>query len=121
MATWASLTQEQRDEVIQELGAIREWCGMAARLHNLGRAIAAKHSGNVETTLAGLDAGDIPVWDAAQGQEPLSKADLLTLAGYAIDYSANTDGASPSFNTPYHRGLYVKAAGLYSTIQQGQY
>lgn len=119
MAAWNSLTQQQRDEVMQELEAVREWAGMAARLHNLGRAIASKHSGNVEATLAALDAGDIPVYDAGLGQEPLSKADLSTLAGYAIDYSNPTEGATPSFNTPYHRALYVKAAGIYNTIQQG--
>jgi hypothetical protein len=120
MATWASLTQAQRDEVVQEIAAVREWSGMAARLHNLGRAIAAKWSGNVETTVASLDAGDIPVYDAGLGQEALSKADLQTLAGYAIDYSVATDGATPSFNTPYHRALYVKAVGIYGTLQQGQ-
>jgi hypothetical protein len=119
MATWAQLTQAQRDEVTQELTAVREWAGMMARLANLGRAIAAKHAGNVETTLALLDAGEIPVCDVSQGEEELTKAELLTLAGYAIDASATPDGSPGSYNTAYHRAMFVRAAGLYNTLQQG--
>jgi hypothetical protein len=120
MAAWAALTQQQRDEVVQELSAVREWSGAMARLGNLGRAIAAKHAGNVESTLGTLDAGEIPVYDAGVGQEPLTKADLLALVGYAIDSSNTTDNAAGSYNTNYHRALYVRAAGLYNTLQQGQ-
>lgn len=89
---------------------------MMARMGNLGRAIAAKHAGNVETTLALLDDGIIPNYDSGKGEEPLSKADMLALVGYAIDSSATADGASGSYNTAYHRALYVRAAGLYNTL-----
>lgn len=120
MGTWAQLTQGQRDEVADLIMAVREWSGMMARLANLGRAISAKYVGNVETTLSGLDAGEIPISNPEQGQEALSKADLLSIVGYAIDSSQTTDGASGSYNTNYHRGLYVRAAGIYHTMQQGR-
>lgn len=119
MAAWNELTQGQRDEVTDLLKAQREWAGMMARLGNLGRAIAAKYSGNVETTLGALGAGEIPVYDASQGQEALTKQDLASLVGYAIDSSNTADGASGSYNTNYHRSLYVRAAGIYNTLQQG--
>lgn len=120
MAAWNELTQQQRDEVLDLLAAQRDWAGAMARLGNLGRAIAAKYAGNVETTLASLDAGEIPAYDAGQGQEPLTKADLLALVGYAIDSSATPDNSPGSYNTAYHRALYVRAAGLYNTLQQGR-
>lgn len=122
MAAWSELTQQQRDEVQDMLRAQREWSGMMARLGNLGRALALKYNGNVETTLAALDAGEIPVYDSGQGQEPLTKAELIDLVGYAMTSSeVEQGGESPtSYNTNYHRALYVKAAGLWNTLQQGQ-
>jgi hypothetical protein len=120
MATWAQLTQEQRDEITAVLAAQREWSGMMARLCALGRAITSKYVGNVETTLVSLDAGAIPVYDAGQGQEALTKAELQTLVGYAMTSSETADGSSGSYNTNYHRGLYVRAAGLYNTLQVGK-
>jgi hypothetical protein len=120
MAAWSELTQQQRDEILDLIKAQRDWSGAMARLGNLGRAIAAKYSGNVETTLASLDAGEIPVYDATRGQEPLTKSELITLVGYAIDSSNTADGAAGSYNTGFHRALYVRAAGLYDTLQQGQ-
>lgn len=123
MAAWNELTQQERDEVSQCLAAVREWSGMVARLCNLGRAISQKYAGNVETTLGNLDAGDIPVYDSGRGEEALSKADLMTLVGYAMQSSeyvqSETPGTPTTYNTNYHRALYVRAAGLYNTIQQG--
>jgi hypothetical protein len=120
MATWAQLTQEQRDEITALLTAQREWCGMMARLCALGRAITSKYAGNVETTLASLDAGSIPVYDASQGQETLTKDELINLAGYSDVSSRTSDGSNGSYYTNYHRALYVKAAGLYNTLQVGK-
>jgi hypothetical protein len=127
MATWAQLTQQQRDEITDLLKAVRLHAGQVARAYALGRAIVSKYVGNVETTLAGLDAGDIPVYDASKGEEPLSKDDLMTLVGYAIDSSAGTqpmNQGSPihptTYYSGYHQNLYVRAAGLFNTLQQGQ-
>ena len=119
MAAWNELTQPQRDEIIDLLKVQREWSGMMARLCNLGRALALKYNGNVETTLAGLNAGEIPVYDASLGQEALTKAELADLVGYAITSSVTTEAAAGSYNTDYHRALYVRAAGIYNTLQQG--
>jgi hypothetical protein len=120
MAAWNALTQQQRDEITDLLKAVRSHAGQVARAHALGRAIASKYVGNVETTLSSLDAGDIPVYNASVGEEPLSKADLITLVGYAMTASETPDNSSGSYNTNYHRSLYVKAAGLFNTLQQGQ-
>lgn len=120
MAAWNALTQQQRDEVSDLLKAAREWAGTMARLNALGQAIGLKYTGNVETTLGSLDAGEIPVYDAAKGEEAITKAELQNLAGYAITASATPDGSSGSYNTNYHRALFIRAAGLYQTLQQGQ-
>lgn len=120
MAAWGSLTQQQRDETAELLKAVRSHAGQVARAHALGRAITSKYVGNVETTLAGLDAGEIPLYDASKGEEPLTKADLINLVGYAMTASETADGSAGSYYTNFHRSLYVKAAGLFNTLQQGQ-
>jgi hypothetical protein len=120
MATWASLSQSDKDKILDAMGASRAWAGEMARLCALGRAIAAKYTGNVETALSGLDAGAIPVYDATQGQEQLTKAELINLVGYAMTSSETPDNSAGSYNTNYHRALFVKAAGLFNTLQKGQ-
>jgi hypothetical protein len=120
MAAWNALTQQQRDEITDLVKAVRAHAGQTARTHALGRAIASKYVGNVESTLTALDAGEIPVYDASNGEEPLTKSDLVTLVGYAMTASETPDNSAGSYNTNYHRSLYVKAAGLFNTLQQGQ-
>lgn len=114
--TWNELTQAQRDEVITLMEAVRLWAGQVARLGNLGRAISSAYVGNVENTLAALDAGEIPITNGVQGADLLTKQDVLSLVGYAIDSSSTADGSSGSLNTNYHRSLYAKAAGLLNLL-----
>lgn len=117
---WADLSQADKDKVSNLLKATREWAGMVARLGNLGRAIAQDYTGNVETVLGTLGSAElIPLNDSAQGQEQLTKSQLVDLIGYAITESVTTDAAPGSYNTDYHRAQYVRAAGLYNTLQQG--
>ena len=62
--------------------------------------------------LAGLDASDlIPNTSGLAGAQDLTKEQFANLMGYLIVSSATPDGSSGSFNTNYHRGLYVQAAG----------
>lgn len=113
MATYNDLTQEQKDAV-QALNRLARACaGEIARLSNHCRAVANDYSGNVETMLNSItNANDlIPDSSGLAGAIQLSRGDLQTLIGYCMTLSDPADGASGSYNTNYHRGLYAKAAG----------
>ena len=109
---YADLTDDQKAS-IQALstfmrGLSSEW----AKVLEKAQAIAAYYTGNVETDMASLDSADeIPQTTGLAGAEPLTKADFATLVGYFLVASDAADGASGSYNTPYHRALYSRACG----------
>ena len=109
---YADLTDEQKAS-IQALstfmrGLSSEW----AKVLEKAQAISAYYTGNVETDIASLDSADvIPQTTGLVGAEPLTKADFTTLIGYFMVASNAADGASGSYNTPYHRALYSRACG----------
>lgn len=119
MATWANLDQEDRDAIASVLSLSRDFSGMLARLANLGLTINAAVGGDITAFLSGLNAGDIPVYDAASGEQVLSKADLINIVGYAQAISNTGDNVPGSYNSNFHRSLFVRAAGPYNTLQQG--
>lgn len=119
MASWASLSASDQNEVIDLLRAARLWSSMMHRINNLGLAIAAKWSGNVESIVSSLDAGLIPPTNNIAEAEQLTKAEIQNLVGYAITCSATPDNSSGSYNTNYHRALFVRAGGLFNCLQQG--
>lgn len=113
MATYADLTQEQKDTVQNLQSMARAVAGEIARLANHCRAIASDYSGNVENMLATITSGSevIPKSDGLAGSQSLTKQELINLIGYCIVFSDPTDNAAGSYNTNYHRALYAKAAG----------
>lgn len=118
MATYADLTQEQKDAVQTLQTMTRATAGEIARLANHCRAIASGYTGNVETMLATITSGSevIPKSDGLAGSQSLTKTELINLIGYCLTLSDPTDNAAGSVNTNYHRALYSKAAGPGNTI-----
>lgn len=117
---FASLTQEQQDNVQALCAVARPLTGEFARLLEKFQAVVAGYSGNVETILGQLDNADvIPNATDLAGAQGMTKAELVNLIGYMIVACATPDGSSGSFNTNYHRSLYVKAAGAANLIVEG--
>lgn len=119
MASWGSLSAADQNEVIDLLRATRLWSSMMHRLNNLGMVIASKYAGNVETIIGSLDAGPIPPTNNIAEAEQLTKAEIQNLVGYAMTCAATPDNSSGSYNTNYHRALFVRAGGLFNCLQQG--
>lgn len=117
---YADLTQDQKNALQAFLSTLRPAIGQFSRSVDALRAPVALWGGNIETILGELQAGDvIPVKDDSAtptgsdlaDAQPLTKQQLVEIAGYAIDASNPADGANGSYNTPYHRARFVLAAG----------
>ena len=120
MATWASLTDEQRDTVVSLDRAVRGAQTIEAKLMIAAAAIGAAWNGGVGAIVAGLDAGTvIPNTSGLDGAQSLSQADLSNLAGYLVDMSnpANNQGGG-GYNTAFHQALRVKASGINGQLGQ---
>jgi Uma2 family endonuclease len=113
MAAYESLTAEQKLVVKECVNPLRSVIGELARLCNHALAIDAKWTGNVETIIASLDEGEIvPDESTYQDSEPLTKEQIQSLVGYILAIGSTSTG----YATDYHRGLYVRAAGVYEVL-----
>ena len=109
---YEDLTQEQQASIQALSQVVRPLTGEFAKLLAKFQVAVSYYVGNVETILAGLDASDlIPNTSGLAGAQDLTKEQFVNLMGYLIASSATPDGSSGSFNTNYHRALYVRAAG----------
>lgn len=118
-----ALSADDKAAVLALVKLLRTVAMEFAKLGNHGRAVANGWAGNVESIVNTLAAEavipippDGPGATGLAGAQPLTKAQLTTLVGYAIDFSATTDNAAGSYNTNFHRGLYARAAGAVNTI-----
>ena len=113
MATYAELTQEQKDSIQNLANMVRATAGEAARIGNHQQAIASGYNGNIENILALITSNDeiIPNSSSLSGAQSLTKIELVNLIGYCLSASAIPDGSTGSYNTNFHRSLYAKAAG----------
>ena len=120
MATWASLTYEQKTAVLSVANAVRSLQIAWQQLSEGGLIIAAAWNGGVSTlvdSLADDATGAIPNDTGLAGAQALSRADLTNLVGYLIDSSnpANNQGGG-GYNTAFHQALRVKACGVNAAI-----
>jgi hypothetical protein len=116
MATYASLTSEQKAAVDELANNVRVFAGELAQLCNHGRAAASKWAGNVENIVGSLTNGTtIPNNSGLNEGQSLTKEQLTNLVGYLMTLSETADNGG-GYNTNYHRSLYVAAAGMLSTI-----
>jgi hypothetical protein len=117
MATYASLSDSDKLKIKQLVDPMRSFAGELARVCNHGRAIASKWSGDVETIVGTLDSNSVvPNTSNETGAVDLTKEQIQNLAGYFITLSDPTDNATGSYNSNYHRALFVKAIGLLNTL-----
>lgn len=118
MATWASLTNEQKNAVESLANAVRGAATTMARLTHQAEVIAAAWNGGLGTVVQSLDSDEIiPNTSGLDGAQSLAPADLTNFAGYLIDISntANTQQGG-GYNTPFHQALRVKLTGVNASV-----
>jgi hypothetical protein len=120
MATWASLTADQKTAVQSVANAVRSLQITWQKLSEGGLIISAAWNGGVSDLVGSLadDAtGAIPNDTGLAGAQSLSKADLTNMVGYLIDASnpANSQGGG-GYNSAFHQALRIKACGVNAAI-----
>jgi hypothetical protein len=117
MATWASLTQAQKDTVQAVVNPVRALAGNFAQLMNDAKDLGLAWNNGASAIVATLDAGEsIPNGTGLADAAPLTKDKLVNLVGYYITVGATPDGSSGSYNTNYHRAVYLDAAGINAVV-----
>jgi hypothetical protein len=118
MATYASLTAEQKDATQSLVNAIRGATIAFAALAKQGQVVSAAWNGGLSDVVNSLDANEvIPNTSGYAGAQGVSKADVTNFAGYLIDLSdAMNDTGGGGYNTAFHQALRVKFSGINAAV-----
>ena len=110
MATWAELTDEQRNIYITFENKLRHTNGVLQRLCNTFETLDATYNGQILAILTDLDDNTVvPKSNGLDGSASLdSDAGMVTLVSHL-------QGILTTYNTTGHQQLRDKAAGIYST------
>jgi hypothetical protein len=110
MATYDSLTTEQKALVQAFLNFARGWCGEQARTNNHGEAANDDYNAQVSAILATLDDGEIiPNTSGLAGAASINENDLISVVSHI-------QGIQTNYNTSAHRQLWTKMAGAGNLI-----
>lgn len=106
MATWANLTQEQRDVYSAFERDLRAFCGEFQRLCNKAEQLNDRYNAQILAILADLDDNTIvPNSSGLVGTSSLdSDADMATLVSHF-------QGLLTNYNTSGHQQMRAKACG----------
>ena len=111
MATWAELTQEQRDVYQAWERSLRAIAGEQARVNNHWEVLNTAYNAQIQAILVSLDNNTIIPNSSglvgAQGLDSDAEAVVIMAHGQSILTNYNTSG---------HRELWAKAAGLNNLI-----
>jgi len=111
MATYASLTTEQKDVLQTWLNLLRSWAGEQARVNNHGAVIDVMYNAQISAILAVLD--DNAIIPNTSG---LAGSQGLDVDAEAVSIEAHIQGILTNYNTSGHRQLWTKAAGAANLI-----
>jgi len=110
MATYASLTTEQKAILQSFLNNTRAWCGEQARTNNHGETQDTDYNAQASAIIASLDAAEvIPNTSGLDGAASIVKEDLISVVSHI-------QGIQTSYNTSGHRTLWDKMAGSRNLI-----
>jgi hypothetical protein len=110
MATYDSLSVEQKTLVQNFMAMLRSWAGEQARTNNHGDATNTGYLAEAEDIIALLDAGAIiPNESGLDGAAGLSKEDVLAIVQHFQFILAN-------YNTSALRQIWARAAGALNLI-----
>jgi len=117
MATYASLTQEQKDIVQAYVNFARAWAGEQARTNNHGEAANDDWNAQINTIVGSLDTGEvIPNTSGLAGAASLTKEEVTTLTSHLQNMQTDMSSHTGGFNTTTLRQAWIKAAGAANMI-----
>ncbi len=117
MATYASLTTEQKNILAAFTNNLRAWCGEMARTNNHADASNTSYNSFVTTILSSLDAGEIvPNTSGLPGAQSLTKEEVITLVSHQQNMLTDMSTHTGGFNTATLRQTWSKAAGAANLI-----
>lgn len=110
MATYDSLTLEQKNLLQAFLNNVRAWAGEQARANNHGDVHNTDYNAQASAIIASLNAAEvIPNTSGLSGAASIVKEDLVSVV-------AHIQGVLTSYNTGPHRQLWTKMAGAVNMI-----
>ena len=108
--TYEELTTEQKALLQAFTTFTRAWCGEQARSNNHAEAANDDYNGQTSAIIASLDASEvIPNTSGLSGAASLTKEELVSIVAHMQGFLSN-------YNTPPHRQLWTKAAGVSNMI-----
>lgn len=117
MATYASLTTEQKNILQDMVNLCRAWAGEQARVNNHADAINTTYNAQVVTILSSLDAGEVvPNTSGLRGAASLTKEEVTTLVSHIQNMLTGMGTHTSGFNTKTLRQVWAKAAGASNLI-----
>lgn len=117
MATYASLTDEQKNILQNMTNLLRSWAGETGRTNNHGEAINDDYNAQTSVILTSLDAGEvIPNTSGLAGAASLTKEEVTTLVSHVQNMQADMSTHTSGFNTAALRQAWTKAAGAANMI-----
>ena len=117
MATYASLTTEQKNILQDHTNLLRAWAGEQARTNNHGGAIDSAYNAHVVTILSSLDTGEvIPQTSGLAGSASLTKEEVTTLTSHVQNMLTDMSTHTSGFNTATLRQVWAKATGAANLI-----
>jgi hypothetical protein len=117
MATYASLTTEEKNILQNMTNMLRGWAGEQARTNNHAEVINDDYNAQVVTLLTSLDAGEvIPNTSGLAGAASLTKEEVTTLVSHVQNILTDMSTHTSGFNTTTLRQAWTKAAGAANLI-----
>lgn len=112
MATYASLTVEQKSILADFSNLVRAWTGEQARTNNHADAINSSYNAQVSAILGLVDSGEvIPNASGLAGAASLTQAETVTLVSHLQNILTDMSSHVAGFNTDALRQTWAKAAG----------
>lgn len=117
MATWNSLTAQQQQTVQDVATPARALAGEFAQLCNKAKDLGLAYNNGAAAILATVTGSElIPNDSGLAGAQSITRDQLVNLIGYYTTIGATPDGSSGSYNTNYHRAVYLAAAGINAVV-----
>ena len=117
MATYACLTQEQKDILQASTNLVRSWTGEQARTNNHADAINNDYNAQTVTIINSLDAGEIiPNTSGLSGAASLTKEQYITLISHLQNILSDMSSHTFGFNTSALRQAWTIGAGAANMI-----
>ena len=117
MATYDSLSTEDKAILQNMTNMCRSWSGEQARTNNHGEAINTTYNAQVVTILSSLDAGEVvPNTSGLAGAASLTKEQVITLVSHIQNVQTDMSTHTNGFNTDGLRQVWAIAAGAENLI-----